>query len=236
MRSPGKARTTPDPASRSMIIREHETIRPGTLSNGLSLKEGATMLKMQPSVAADIPARRNSVLILLALILFSAFTFYLYAGADEANGLSMKEAMSLAKDGKTDEAIALIRKIIQSDPGTDMKEARIRLGLINFKAGRHESALNEFEKVIELKSDSSMAYYFTGLIYEKLAIAKTDKNESMGLKRKALNAWTNYLACAKTGKERPESHKNICISVEESIKRAQKHVDVLNGELTNEKP
>lgn len=189
---------------------------------------------MKMSVPHVIPMKKNWALILLTLVLFSAFSLYLYAGTKESREVSLQAAMSLAKEGKNDEAIAAIKRVMQEYTDSDNVDAYLRLGHIFFRTHQFENAIDSFDKAIAAKADNPMAYYFSGMIYEKIAITKTDKNESTGLKRKALEAWENYLKYAREDEKRPESHKNICISVKESIKRAKKHVALLNEELLNE--
>ena len=198
------------------------------------LRKVQTMKNTATSVPLENPTRKNWMLILLTLILFSGFTLYLYAETKGSKVLSFKEAMALAKEGKNDEAIAAVKRIVQENQDSDNGEAHIKLGLIYFKTHQYENALDEFGKVSALKPNSPMAYNFTGLIYEKIAITKTDKKESTDLKKKALDAWKNYLTYAQTDKKRPETHKNIGISIEKCIKRAEKHVELLNEELVNE--
>jgi predicted alternative tryptophan synthase beta-subunit len=78
-----------------------------------------------------------------------------------------------------------------------------------------------------------MAFYFMAQIYEGKAVRETDAAAARQLKQKALDAWQSYLATSGTT-PRPESHRNIGISVDEAVARAKKHIVILQEDLRNE--
>jgi len=146
----------------------------------------------------------------------------------------MKHAITLAKEGKYDEAIATMKKVMKSDPSASTLEAHLSLGLIYYKAKQYDNSLNEFTKASEEKNDSSMAYYFLGLVNEKMALGYNEPEVTV-LKKKALGSWKRYLEISAQQSENPSvSHKHIGISKKESIKRAKKHIMVLEEELKDE--
>ena len=153
--------------------------------------------------------------------------------ADDRNPV-MKHAIALAKEGKYDEAIATIKKVMESDPSASTLEAHLSLGLVYYKAKQYDNSFNEFTKASQLKNDSSMAYYFLGLVNEKMALGRSEQEE-IAFKKKALESWKRYLDISAQPSANPSaSHKHIGISKEESIKRANKHIMVLEEELNNE--
>jgi len=105
---------------------------------------------------------------------------------------------------------------------------------VYYKAKQYDNSFNEFTKATQLKNDSAMAYYFLGLINEKMALGRSKQNE-ITLKKKALDSWKKYLEISAQPTINPSNpHKHIGISKEESIKRAKKHIMVLEEELSNE--
>lgn len=172
-------------------------------------------------------------ILIRALILCAFFSVpALNIFADTDNPL-LKDAMEMSRNGKHEEAIAAINKIILEDSSNI--QAHISLGLVYYKMKQYDNSLNEFSKTIDIKKESPMAYYFTGLIYEEKAMAVSGA-EAKNLKRKALDAWQNYLAISENStQETSESHRHIGITKKESIQSAKKHIKVLKEELENEK-
>lgn len=157
------------------------------------------------------------------------------AVAVQAQAMMLGEAMELARGGRPDDAIREIRAMIAQHPETDNIEARLSIGLIYFKTGRYDNALAEFSSVVGLRQDSPMAYYFMGLIYEQKALGLPN-GEARDMKRKALDAWNNYLVTSEnTPPSAPERHRHIGVSKADSIKSAKKHIDVLREELDHDK-
>ena len=178
--------------------------------------------------------RKNIVISIWGMfILFGFVSLYVYANKVDKQVLSLKDVMQLAKNGKYNEAIEEIKQIIKQKPDKENVEAHLGLGLIYYKIKQYENALDEFVKTAEIKRNSPMAYYFMGLIYEKKAISEIDKMTAKDMKRKALKAWQNYLGCDHK-KEMKEAHRNIGITVKESIKRAKRHIKMLQEDLDNE--
>lgn len=147
----------------------------------------------------------------------------------------MKHAIALAKEGKYDEAIATIKKVIESDPSASTLEAHLSLGLIYYKAKQYDNSFNEFTKASEEKNDSSMAFYFLGMVTEKMALGRGEQEE-ITLKKKALESWKRYLEISAMNTNNPStsSYKHTSLSKEECLKRAKKHIMVLQEELNNE--
>ena len=171
-------------------------------------------------------------LLLVALVLGA----WIYLGADErkSGGMTLAEAVNLAREGKQNEAVEAIKKIIAGMPEQESLEAHLSLGLVYFKGNQHENALSEFSKSVEINKDTPMAYYFMGLIYESKALESgLSAGASGDLKRKALAQWESYLEASEKS-EISRSHRHLGISREESIQRAQKHIHILKEELEYE--
>ena len=166
-------------------------------------------------------------------ILFLALPFIMQAKECCKDNPDIKEAMEMSRNGRNEEAVTAINTIIQQDPGSI--QAHISLGLVYYKMKQYDNSLDEFSKTIALRKESPMAYYFTGLIYEEMAMAVSG-SEVKNLKRKALDSWQNYLEISeRSGQEPSESHRHIGITKKESILSAKKHIKVLKEELENEK-
>ena len=171
--------------------------------------------------------------LLITAILLGAGVYF--AGADDTDKplMTMREAVDLAKNGKTNEAVREINRILASKPESVNLQGRLSLGMVYFKAKLLDNALGEFNKSIAIRMDNPMAYYFMGMIYEQKASALPN-GQSADYKKKALTAWMNYLDSAgKTTMSHSEAHKYIGISREECMERARKHIEVLQRELEN---
>jgi len=177
--------------------------------------------------------KKVSLFLAMAVLLLSGIALYVYSKEVSEQSCPFKEAMQLANDGKCDEAITLIKQTIKEKRDAESKGAHLNLGLVYYKAKQYDNALDEFVKTVEMNKKSPMAYYFMGLIYEAKAVEENDLKTKKDLQNSALKAWENYLSYS-NGK-RPESHRNIGITVEESHKRAKQHIATLKEELHHEK-
>lgn len=172
--------------------------------------------------------KKRAGLFALALVLFSV------SGAAPAkHSPVVRDAMSLAREGKYEEAINGLKQVLIQSPN-DM-EARIALGLMYYKAKQYDNSLNEFGAVMLMDPNNAMAYYFTAMIYEQQAKSSSVSLPSTKvLKQKALDSWRSYLRVAEGSGDPDASRRHIGISKQESIDRAKKHMLVLEGELGNE--
>lgn len=153
------------------------------------------------------------------------------AAADTECRSALQNAMAMAKDGRSERAIEEVRYLLRQPGNAENVEAQVTLGLLCYRAKRYDDALAAFSRTLELRPNHPMALYFLGMIYEKKALTEPDETSVRSLKTRALDAWQNYLACADTGHPDPAAHRNIGITVKESVRRAQRHVRVLKEEL-----
>ena len=168
-------------------------------------------------------------------IAFAMFMFcFALLFAQDNKLLTVKDAMQMDKQGNHDEAIELVKQIISKNPETENSQAHMSLGMIYFRDGQYDNAIEEFGKAIAIKKKSPMAYYFLGLLYEKKALGTPDTAETQLMKRKALVSWQNYTICVDSSNIRPDGHENIDVTVSEAIRRAGKHIEILKGGLRNE--
>ena len=146
--------------------------------------------------------------------------------------LTIKDAMELDKQGRHGDAVEAVKAVIAGSPkGEALQKAHFMLGLLYFRADSYNDALGEFSTSVEAKNSNPMAYYFMGMIYERKALATSKPDVAKDMKTKALLSWQNYLANADTSKGWTDEHKNIGISIKESIKRAKNHVEILQEGL-----
>lgn len=164
-----------------------------------------------------------------------ALTLCGYA-ATARQDVSLKDAIQLGKAEKYAEAIEAAKQVIQQQKGAEKKQPHTFLGIMYFKTKQYDNALGEFMYTLTLDKNSPMAYYFLGLTYEAKAVECSDRNISRALKTKALDSWQNYLQCSRNSKKPVSSHhRNLGISIEKSRESAEKHIQTLKEELTDEK-
>lgn len=177
--------------------------------------------------------KRIYLMIISALLLGAAV--YLSGAADPDRPIiTLREAVDMARNGKLSEAVTEINRIIASKPESENLQARLTLGMVYFRAKLNDNALAEFNKAVAIRIDNPMAYYFMGMIYEQKA-SGLPNGQSKEYKKKALEAWLNYLdSTGKTNMSPSEAHKHIGISRDESVTRAKKHVQILQQELGND--
>lgn len=145
---------------------------------------------------------------------------------------SIREAMRLSREGKTAEAVTLLKETIRQNPGAAARVAHLHLGFVYFKAKQHDEALAEFDRTIAIDRDTPLAWYFKGLIYE--AKAKNDKANEDLYEGKALDAWKSVLETSERVKDRPRKPRKG-ITVEKAVEQAKEHVAKLKEELRDEK-
>lgn len=179
--------------------------------------------------------RKNVTGFLIMLMLCGALPQYLLAHNSAEHDLSLKDAMGLARARKYDEAIAEIQQLIQKKQDTGTIVEHQHLGFVYFRARQYNNAIDEFSKTIAMEKNSPMAYYFMALIYEKKAINSKNRGDEQDLESKALQAWRDFMTYSGPSRIRPESHRNIGISVKESIRRAERHIRLLEEGLRHEK-
>jgi len=143
---------------------------------------------------------------------------------------TIKEAMELDHQGKHGEAVEAINRIIVEGSAAAKLQAYLSLGLVYFRDGDYDNAVDGFSRALEMSKTNPMANYFLGMIYEKKALGTPSAEVSKDMKMKALKCWQDYMANVGTTKI-PDVHRNIGISVKEGIKRAKKHVEILKKGL-----
>jgi tetratricopeptide (TPR) repeat protein len=178
--------------------------------------------------------RKNVGSLLIVFVLCGMVSSYLGAGQGDRHVLSLKEAMGLAKAGKYNEAITEIKQIIQQkqDRGTTVEH--FHLGFVYFKSQQYDSAIDEFTRSTEMDKDSPMAYYCTGMIYEAKAKMEKNKAEAKDFESKALQSWRDFLTFSDPSKVKLESQRSSGVSLKENIKRAKRHIALLEEDLRNE--
>lgn len=146
----------------------------------------------------------------------------------DAAETEIRSAMKLAHEGKHGAATEIINRVLAGDP--DNRRAHLCLGVVYFKTKRYDPALEEFAKVVALKKNSLLPYYFSGLIYEAKALDAADGAAAKEMKKKALAAWNEYLSFAATAAaEAPNDVR--AVKREEGMERARQHIAVLKEEL-----
>ncbi len=177
---------------------------------------------------------REILICIIALSVFLGNTA-VYAQPQGRPSPTLKDAVAMARDGRCDEAIELIKKIISQNPPQENKEAYLSMGVVYFKCKKYDNALNAFESAAGIMKESPMAYYFIGMIYEKKAVGETERDAARLMKQKALDAWQLYLTYSgKTEMKSLGSHRNACVTVENGVATAKKHVKLLTEDLSND--
>jgi tetratricopeptide (TPR) repeat protein len=176
--------------------------------------------------------RKYVVGLIVLVFLSGALSLYVYANKNDKPVPTLKDAMALARQGKPAEAVEIIKQIINLGP--DNTQNHLSLGLVYFNSSQYDNALTEFTKTTDMNKNSPMAYYFMGLIFEKKALVETGAANAKDYKKKAIVAWQNYIGCDRSAIKIPEGHKNIGISLKESIRRAKRHIEVLQEDLRND--
>jgi cytochrome c-type biogenesis protein CcmH/NrfG len=157
--------------------------------------------------------------ILAVTAVLAAAAVYVRAGSQE----DIRDAMDLDRNGKPMEAVAALKGVTSRDPSNF--QAYMGLGLVYFRSGKQDDALGAFSKTLQLRGDNPMAYYFMAMIYE-----------SKGQKQRALDCWQNFIRVSESTSMPPsEAHRHIGISRGDSIKQAEKHIKMLQEELSNGK-
>jgi len=176
--------------------------------------------------------RRRKITVLI-MLLMSGFILMPAVAEQSKPSMTLKQAMDLDKHNKFHEAVEAIKQIINQSPAQDNAKAYFSLGIVYFSNGEYENALDGgFLKSIELKKENPAAYYFMGMIYEKKALSTAKPDIAKEMKSKALESWQNYLKYAGNKKYIPSGdHNNIGITVQEGIKRAKNHIEMLQEGL-----
>jgi hypothetical protein len=145
---------------------------------------------------------------------------------------SIRDAMRLSREGKTTEAVALLKEMIRQKSRRRGEGSPFAPRFRLFQGKKHDEALAEFDRTIAIDKDTPLAYYFKGLIYE--AKAKNDKANEDLYESKALEAWNNVLETSERVKDRPRKPRKG-ITVEKAVEQAKEHVAKLKEELRDEK-
>jgi len=167
-----------------------------------------------------------------ALTVMFVFLSLLCAQAEQGKPvISLKAAMELDKNGKHSDAVEAIKRIIERGPAASNMQAYLSLGLVYFRDGDYENALANFSRSIEIQKNNPMSYYFMGMIYEKKALGTPKFDVAKEMKTNALHSWQSYLSFVDRKKVMPDAHRNVGFSIKEGIRRAQKHIEILQEGL-----
>jgi len=110
------------------------------------------------------------------------------ARADSLNK-AFADGVALAKDGKTDEAIAKFQEVAATVP--NCAECYLNIGTVQMNAKKYDEAEATFKKVIEMKPDSAEAYDGLANVYnaqKKFADAEAAGKKAMELSAGAAGA------------------------------------------------
>ena len=157
----------------------------------------------------------------------------LYSQDENGSEAALQGAMSLSNEGKFSEAIEKLQLIIKQQQDAQNSVIHEHLGFVYFKAKQYDNALNEFEQIIKINSDSTISYYYLGMIYEARAIKDTDPASSKEQKKKALRSWEEFLRCSALPQGTSETHKNMMAPADRE-KFAKRHIHMLEEELEDE--
>ena len=168
----------------------------------------------------------------------------------------LSRAREMGMDGRYDEAVAIIQKIIASDP--DINDAYFAVGNIYFKARRFKEAISYFEQALERKPDDSFCVMNIANSYlnmgqpaqgEAFVTAYLKKGFSdpqlyylLGtltfLQNKLDDALKYYDECLSTNSDSAASHNAMAAIyiVKDDLPSAEKHIAAavaINPKLTN---
>ncbi|MFH1074256.1 MAG: tetratricopeptide repeat protein [Candidatus Firestonebacteria bacterium] len=108
---------------------------------------------------------------------------------------TFKQGVELANKGKYDEAIVMLKLVLEY--GSLDADVHLNLAIVYANKKQYDEAVKEAELAAKAKSDSLTTYYLLGMLYEK-------KNDN----EKALSAWQRVLELKprETMKELAEKH------------------------------
>lgn len=91
----------------------------------------------------------------------------------------INEASRYYLEGKYEDAISSLNKVIELDPyNEDISDFYVDLGILYYYLDRPKEAISSFQKAISLKSDNSDAYLFMGIVYDSIR-QKTEAKENL---------------------------------------------------------
>ena len=116
------------------------------------------------------------------IFLFAASSFVFASPAD------LENALNLLNEGKTDEAMEIVKAKIQADP--DSSDNYLALGLIQLEKENYAEAKENFMQALKINRRIVAAHYMLAMIYEKEGniteasdkwrrIVKYSKNETL---------------------------------------------------------
>jgi tetratricopeptide (TPR) repeat protein len=91
-------------------------------------------------------------------------------GGDQAIDLRLKKALALHEQGKTDEALLIVKKILKERPR--FAEAYYYGGLMRYKQGKFDMAKTNFAKSLSYPEAAVSAHYYMGKIFASEKYAK----------------------------------------------------------------
>jgi len=136
------------------------------------------------------------------LILTSLF-LVLTVSAAFADTTALEKALSLLNDGKTDDAIAILKDQITANP--DISDNHLAMGFAKMDKNDLAGAKESFQRAVSLNKKLVAAHYMLAMIYEKEGDSKA-----------AIEKWQNILKYTKDA-----ALKNL----------ATKHIGQLQGEI-----
>lgn len=98
------------------------------------------------------------------LLLSLSFLFFC-AGLVLGASLELEKALTLLNDGKTDEAMNIIKTRIESSPKDP--DNYMAIGLIYLEQEDYSKAKENFQKTLEISRKNIAAHYMLAMIYEK---------------------------------------------------------------------
>lgn len=125
----------------------------------------------------------------------------------EALNKAFTDGVALAKDGKTDEAVAKFQEVIAAVP--DCAECYLNIGTVQMNAKKYDEAEATFKKAIEIKPDSAEAYDGLANVYN--AQKKFPEAEAAGKKALELSGAAAGAGAAGGGASAPALYNQAVI-------------------------
>ncbi len=135
----------------------------------------------------------------LSLFFFFAVSSAALASAD------LEQALSLLNEGKTDEAMEIVKERLKSEP--DSSDNYMAMGLIQLEKNDYANAKENFKQALKINRKIVAAHYMLAMIYEK-----------EGDTKQAIDKWQKITKYSKD-----ETLKSL----------AEKHINQLKGELND---
>jgi Tfp pilus assembly protein PilF len=83
----------------------------------------------------------------------------------KAEGTNLNQAMALVNEGRTDEALSILRQEIERNP--QQSDVHLGLGVAYLQKGDFASAQSSLERALSMNPQSVPAHYSLAMLYEK---------------------------------------------------------------------